>query len=192
MGGSTLSEIVALGFEELITEGDTREIGKFLAFPTERIIAPQWLKDQCGVETVKSPDDAEGQQEKYDRLSIKGKARFQVKFRGGKTLHMEQTRRTTGKNATRGAKNGQVRYAVGSFDVILFIIPRGGFENISDWEYLAIPSYELEDPKMPGYCVGQVPAVLQRQYRGRAKEIIINIENQCIHDRRQSQLVETS
>ena len=37
-----LSEIVALGFEELITEGDTREIGKFLAFPTERIIAPHW------------------------------------------------------------------------------------------------------------------------------------------------------
>ena len=46
-----LSEIVALGFEELITEGDTREIGKFLAFPTERIIAPQWLREECGVYT---------------------------------------------------------------------------------------------------------------------------------------------
>ena len=82
-----LSEIVALGFEELITEGDTREIGKFLAFPTERIIAPQWLREECGVYTKQSPDDDEGQQEKYDRLSTNG-LRIQVKFRGGKTLHL--------------------------------------------------------------------------------------------------------
>jgi hypothetical protein len=104
---SSLSEIVALGFQELISEGDTREIGKFLAFPTERIIAPQWLREECGIVTTPSPDDADGQQEKYDRLST-NKLRIQVKYRGGNSLHMEQTRRTTGKNATQGAKNGQV------------------------------------------------------------------------------------
>ncbi len=131
---SKLSEIVALGFEELITEGDTREIGKFLAFPTERIIAPQWLRDECGIENDKSPDDLDGQQEKYDRLSSKG-LRIQVKFRGGKDLHMEQTRRTSGKNATNGAKNGQVRYSINSFDVVLIIIPNG-YDNISEWEYV--------------------------------------------------------
>ena len=103
MGVSQLSEIVALGFEELIAEGDTREIGKFLAFPTERIIAPQWLREECNIETDKSPDDLDGQQEKYDRLSSKG-LRIQVKYRGGNTLHMEQTRRTTGKNANNGAQ----------------------------------------------------------------------------------------
>ena len=170
-----LSEIVALGFEELITEGDTREIGKFLAFPTERIIAPQWLREECGVYTEQSPDDDEGQQEKYDRLSSNG-LRIQVKFRGGKTLHMEQTRRTTGKNATAGAKNGQVRYAIGSFDVILFIIPTN-HNNIDDWEYLAIPNYELEDDKMSGYCVGQIPSSLRRKYAGRAKEVITAMED---------------
>ena len=182
MGVSQLSEIVALGFEELIKEGDTREIGKFLAFPTERIIAPQWLRDECGIENIPSPDDSEGQQEKYDRLSVPGDLRIQVKYRGGNTLHMEQTRRTTGKNATNGAKNGQVRYAVDSFDVILFIIPKG-HEDISDWEYLAIPSYELEDKKMPGFCVGQVPVVLRRKYEGRAKEVITNLENQRVQNR---------
>ena len=170
-----LSEIVALGFEELITEGDTREIGKFLAFPTERIIAPQWLREECGIHTIPSPDDTEGQQEKYDRLST-NKLRIQVKYRGGNTLHMEQTRRTTGKNATAGAKNGQVRYAIGSFDVILFIIPTN-HDNIDDWEYLAIPNSELEDDKMPGYCVGQVPSRLRKKYAGRAKEIMTSFEN---------------
>ena len=178
---SQLSEIVALGFEELIKEGDTREIGKFLAFPTERIIAPQWLRDVCDIATTPSPDDSEGQQEKYDRITPGG-IRIQVKYRGGNTLHMEQTRRTTGKNATNGAKNGQVRYATDSFDVILFIIPKG-HEDISEWEYLAIPSYELEDKKMPGFCVGQVPAVLRRKYEGRAKEVITNLENQRVQNR---------
>lgn len=182
MGVSKLSEIVALGFEELITEGDTREIGKFLAFPTERIIAPQWLREVCNIETVQSPDDSEGQQEKYDRLSVKGRTRIQVKYRGGNTLHMEQTRRTTGKNANQGAKNGQVRYSVNSFDVVLFIIPKD-YEDISNWEYLAIPSYELEDSKMPGYCVGRVPAVLRRKYTGKAKEVITSIENKRVQDR---------
>ena len=109
MGVTSLAEIVSLGFQELIQEGDTREIGKFLAFPTERIIAPQWLRDECKIETIPSPDDSEGQQEKYDRLSVVGNLRIQVKYRGGNTLHMEQTRRTTGKNANKGAKNGQVR-----------------------------------------------------------------------------------
>lgn len=182
MGVSQLSEIVALGFEELIKEGDTREIGKFLAFPTERIIAPQWLRDVCNIETIQSPDDSEGQQEKYDRLTVPGCVRIQIKYRGGNTLHMEQTRRTTGKNASNGAKNGQVRYAVDSFDVILFIIPKG-HEDISQWEYLAIPSYELEDKRMPGFCVGQVPAVLRRKYEGRAKEVITNLENQRVQNR---------
>lgn len=181
MGVSQLSEIVALGFEELIKEGDTREIGKFLAFPTERIIAPHWLIEVCNVATTSSPDDEEGQQEKYDRITSGG-VRIQVKYRGGNTLHMEQTRRTTGKNATNGAKNGQVRYAVDSFDVILFIIPKG-HEDISDWEYLAIPSYELEDKKMPGFCVGQVPASVRRKYQGRAKEVITNLENQQLQNR---------
>lgn len=175
MAVSTLSEIVALGFEELIAEGDTREIGKFLAFPTERIIVPQWLREECGIENDKSPDDLDGQQEKYDRLSSKG-LRIQVKYRGGNTLHMEQTRRTTGKNANNGAKNGQVRYAVNSFDVILFIIPKG-HEDISNWEFLAIPSYELEDKNMPGYCVGSVPVSVRKKYTGRAKEVLIALNN---------------
>ena len=170
-----LSEIVALGFEELITEGDTREIGKFLAFPTERIIAPQWLREECGIETDQSPDDNEGQQEKYDRLSSNG-LRIQVKFRGGNTLHMEQTRRTTGKNASEGAKNGQVRYAIGSFDVILFIIHKS-HDSIDDWAYLAIPNSELEDSRMTGYCVGQVPSRLRKKYSGRAKEIMTQMED---------------
>ena len=69
-----------------------------------------------------------------------------------------------------------MRYAIGSFDVILFIIPTN-HNNIDDWEYLAIPNYELEDDKMSGYCVGQIPMNLRKKYTGRAKEIMTQMEN---------------
>ena len=165
-----LSNCVALGFEMLIEEGDTREIGKFLAFTTEKVIAPQWLEETCGIKTVDSPDE-ENQQARYDRLAVGSNLRIQVKYRGGKSLHMEQTRRTTGRNAGGGAKNGQVRYSTDSFDVILFVIPNGQYTDTSNWEYLAIPASELEDETMPGYCVGRVSAALQKKYRGKAKEV---------------------
>ena len=165
-----LSNCVALGFEMLIEEGDTREIGKFLAFTTEKVIAPQWLEETCGIKTVDSPDE-ENQQARYDRLAVGSNLRIQVKYRGGKSLHMEQTRRTTGRNAVGGAKNGQVRYSTDSFDVILFVIPNGQYADTSNWEYLAIPAWELEDETMPGFCVGRVSAALQKKYRGKAKEV---------------------
>jgi len=165
-----LSQDVATGFQLLIEEGDTREIGKFLAFTTEKVIAPRWLSDACGIETVSAPDDEEGQQPKYD-LQAKSGLRIQIKFRGGKTLHMEQTRRTTGKNAGAGAKNGQVRYSVDSFDVILFVIPTD-YADPTSWEYLAIPAEELEDPNMPGFCVGNVPAAVRKRYTGKAQALL--------------------
>jgi len=64
----------------------------------------------------------------------------------------------------------------------LIIIPKT-FEDISDWEYLAIPSSELEDPNMPGYCVARVPSRLRHKYAGLAKEVITNIEQQHLQSR---------
>ena len=165
-----LSQDVATGFNILINEGDTREIGKFLAFTTEKVIAPRWLKETCGIETQSADDDAEGQQPKFDLISTEG-LRLQIKFRGGKSLHMEQTRRTTGKNATGGAKNGQVRYSTDSFDVILFVIPTD-YADPSSWEYLAVPVGELADPNMEGYCVGNVPMGIRKKWAGKAAETL--------------------
>ena len=90
---------------------------------------------------------------------------------------MEQTRRTTGKNSTGGSKNGQVRYSVDSFDVALFVIPNGQYENYNEWSYVAIPAEELEDDNMPGYCVASVPASVRKKYAGRAKEVLIELNN---------------
>ena len=67
-----LSQDVATGFNILINEGDTREIGKFLAFTTEKVIAPRWLRETCGIETTSADDDAEGQQPKFDLISTEG------------------------------------------------------------------------------------------------------------------------
>jgi hypothetical protein len=172
-----LSEAVAIGFEKLIVENDTREIGKFLAYTTEKVIAPEWLKQQCGLNVISAPDDEDGQQSKYDLLVKDSGLRIQVKFRGGKTLHMEQTRRTTGKNSTGGSKNGQVRYSVDSFDVVLFVIPNGQYENYKEWNYIAIPAEELECDDMPGYCVGTVPAKVKKKYEGKSVEVIGMLNN---------------
>ena len=38
---------------------------------------PEEIKEECGIDTKQSPDDDEGQQEKYDRLSSNG-LRIQV------------------------------------------------------------------------------------------------------------------
>lgn len=170
-----LSEIVVSAFNHLICNGDTRETGKSLAYATEHIIAPEWLKFECGIETISSPDDSDGQQEKYDRLTS-NKKRVQIKYRGGKTLHIEQTRRTSGKNKNNGAKNGQVRYTIHDFDVILFIVPDNNFDTIENWKFIAIPAHVLEDPKMPGYCRASVPVSIKNEYMNNAKEIMTNIE----------------
>jgi hypothetical protein len=174
MSNSPLSNAVQQGFNLLIEENDSREIGKFLAYTTEKVIVPQWLESACSVQSHPSNDENK-QQATYDRIT-NNKVRLQVKFRGGKTLHMEQTRRTTGKNSNKGAKNGQVRYDVNSFDVALFVIPTN-YTDPSSWEYLAIPAYELEDPKMPGYCVGTVPKSIQTKYKNQAIQVIKTYES---------------
>jgi hypothetical protein len=174
-----LPEIMKRGFSMLIEEGDTREIGKQIAYPAEKIIAKEWLEFVCNIKTVDAPDDNQGQQEKYDRLSS-NKVRIQIKYRGGNALHMEQTRRTTGKNAENGASNGQVRYSIKDFDVIVFIIPDGSkkFETIENWKFLAVPIFELEDPKMPGYCVRGVPAPIKKEYTGKARDVVMKMERE--------------
>ena len=146
----------------LCEESDTREFGKFIAPIVERSIVPEWLEEN-GFANAPAPVDAEGQQEKYDILTESG-IRVQVKFRGAKSksgrpcLHMENTRRSTGKNADAGAANGQVRSGVTDSDVYLFVIPTGELWEVDKFTYLVIPTSELEDAKMPGYCRSSVTA----------------------------------
>ena len=184
-----LEKMVILGFRDIIAGGDTREIGKFLAYPTERKIAPKWLKETCEIETVPAPNDNKGQQEKYDLLSTNG-LRIQVKYRGGKTLHLEQTRRTTGKNKNAGAHNGQVRYSTDSFDVVLIVIPTI-YSYPDQWNYLAIPISDLENVNKPGFCVGEVPAGVKNKFTGKAKETMVSLENSKRGSQQQSHFQKT-
>ena len=146
----------------LCEESDTREFGKFIAPIVERSIVPEWLEEN-GFSNSPAPVDSEGQQEKYDILTANG-IRIQVKFRGAKSpsgrpvLHMENTRRSTGKNAGKGAANGQVRSGITDSDVYLFVIPTGELWEVEKFQYLVIPTTELEDEKLPGYCRSSVSA----------------------------------
>jgi len=153
----------------LCDERDTREFGKFIAPIVERSIVPEWLEEN-GFPNSPAPVDNEGQQEKYDILTDSG-VRVQVKFRGAKSksnrpmLHMENTRRSTGKNAGKGAAGGQVRSGINDSDVYLFVIPTGELWEVDKFEYLIIPTTELEDDKMEGYCRSSVSARVMDLWR---------------------------
>lgn len=146
----------------LCEENDTREFGKFMAPIVERSIVPLWLTNN-GFASQPAPRDSEGQQEKYD-IVVDGRIRVQVKFRAGKCksgrykLHLENTRRSTGKNADNGAKNGQVRSGIHDSDVHLFVVPTGEIWEQEKFRFLVIPTVELEDNSMKGYCCSRVNA----------------------------------
>lgn len=159
----------------LFREQDTRELGKWLAPIVERSVAPEWLSNN-GFENEPAPLDSEGQQEKYDIITTPGGIRIQVKYRGGKSkaakgvwvkdprfsgkpkLHLENTRRASGKNA-ENAKNGQVPSKITDFDYYLFAIPTGRLEDFEKYVYLVIPPSEIEDDKNPGFVANEVSAV---------------------------------
>jgi hypothetical protein len=71
---------------------------------------------------------------------------------------MENTRRSTGKNAGKGSAGGQVRSGIHDSDVYLFVIPSGELWEVEKFVYLVIPTVELEDPTMKGYCKSSVLA----------------------------------
>lgn len=160
-------------------ESDTREFGKFISPVAEKSWVPEWLNSK-GFKNNPAPLDEDGQCPKYDILEVSGK-RIQVKFRGSKgksglpNLHMENTRRSSGKNLVGGAKNGQVRSAVTDSDAYLFVIPNGELWESEKWEVLIIPTAVLEDPKMPGYLTGRVPADIIKKYRSVDPVEVLNV-----------------
>lgn len=169
----TLREYFEIGLEGLLRDKNWRDLGKLFAEPNE-YFQRDWINENCSFQVKKRNDfnddaDASG----YDLISIDDiKLRIQSKLRA-KDIHLEQTRRNSGKNIITENNTGHIRYKVDESDVVLISRPNlDEYENMDRWELIALPTKDIEDPKTPGYCYATVPKKVWSKYVGRAKEVL--------------------
>jgi len=164
---------VEKAYKTLLKEHDTRELGKFLANANEHMQAA-WINNNTNLNVIlRDDDDHNGTG--YDLISNSG-LRIQSKFRGGKSLFIEQTRRISAKNLGAAAASGHVVPSIGECDVYIFTIPAGDYKDLNNSQLLAIPEHELEDPKNPGFLRRSVLKPLRDKYHGRATEVLEKLE----------------
>lgn len=168
----TKEEYFEIGLKGLLRDKNYRDLGKLFAEANE-YFQQDWINQYCNFEVEKRNDfdnnaDASG----YDLISINGKLKIQAKLRA-KTIHLEQTRRKSGKNTIAENNTGHVRYKVDELDVVLVSRPNlDEYDNMDKWELIALPTKDIEDPKTPGYCYANVPKSIWSKYIGRSKEIL--------------------
>lgn len=162
-------------YSKMVETADTRELGKMLAIPSE-YWQEDWINSQTSLSVSRREDveDCDKNQAGYDLLSTRGQ-RIQCKFRS-KDLHLENTRRNSAKNQGAASTSGHVAYSVGECDVFCFTRPNGEFKTTEGWEILAIPAAALEDPKNLGFIRKRVPKAIEREYAGRAQEVLEGLE----------------
>jgi hypothetical protein len=184
MRNYSIQELILEAYQEKVNEKNTRDIGKFLQFVAEGY-ARCWLKEECEINSEGAKNDEKGNETTWDILT-EANVRDQVKYRGGKQgksgrpkLFLETTRRNSKKNAGAKSASGHVAYGSDEFDVALFIIPKEDFDflNTEGFEVIAIPVKELVNPDHPEILLKNVPAAIMDKYRGKAKEIVLSIEN---------------
>tara|TARA_B100000780_G_scaffold152476_1_gene106544 strand:+ start:42 stop:584 length:543 start_codon:yes stop_codon:yes gene_type:complete len=168
----TQREYFEIGLKGLLQDKNYRDLGKFFAEPNE-YFQEDWINENCSFQVEKRNDfnnnaDASG----YDLISIDNKLRIQSKLRA-RTIHLEQTRRKSGKNTIAENNTGHVRYKLDELDVVLVSRPNlDEYENMDKWGIIALPTKDIEDPKTPGYCYANVPKKVWSKYIGRAKEVL--------------------
>ena len=172
---------LALSKEKMIQESSLIDLGKLFANPNEFIQA-DWINENTTLDVKRSEaDEGSNNGNGYDLITKDGKLTIQSKLRA-KTLHLECTRRLNegGKNDHAANNTGSVRYEVSEADVFIFSKPLGfdakseisNYLEINKWEFIAIPSVDLEDPKTPGYLYTTVPKAVWGNYTGRAIEVL--------------------
>jgi len=173
---------LAIAKEKLKLEEGVMELGKIYATPNEFIQA-DWINENTTLDVKKrDPDDGSNNGSGYDLITTDGLLTIQSKIRARIGGYLTNTRRMNkgGKNDTVANKAGQARYKVGEVDVFLVSKPLGldgkgevsKYTNIKEWDYLAIPSSALEDPKEPYYLYKLIPMAMYRQYAGSAIEVL--------------------
>ena len=156
----------------LVNTGNTRDLGKSRQHATEFLVQA-WIRDSLILpfevmrqDELDLADKADHNESGWDLLLVIDGFRIQVKYRGGASIHLEQTRRSSDKNKGNASKTGHVVYSAGEFDVLVVIRPpeiRNEFQPEDD--ILVIPEAELRDTQNPGYLIRNIGKLHERQLR---------------------------
>ena len=179
-----INDYIKIAFESLLKEGVKRDLGKFLSEPNEHI-QRDWInksQDRFSVlrrqDFFESMDDINGGG--FDLITTDKVLTMQAKFRGGKQMNLEQTRRASEKNIGAGLINGHVRYSLGESDVYIITNPNNCYDKIDNWTFIAIPEIYLEDPKHKGYLYGTVPKKIIDKFSGKTIDTLFK----CYDDKK--------
>jgi hypothetical protein len=167
----------------LVEAEDTREIGKSRQHSAELLIV-NWLNSLSlglNVKTQKELHEIENISEVlpefdhnesgFDAYCLNTNKKFQIKYRGGQTIHMEQTRRSSEKNKGAASSTGHVVYSHGEFDVLVVVRPEdisNSFDPSKD--ILVISESDLRDPKNPGFLVRGLGKKEEKRIKSLIKE----------------------
>ena len=167
----TDDEYFKIGLAGLLRDKNLIDLGKLYAEPNE-YFQTDWINENCSFQVEKRNDfDNDADASGYDIKADNGML-IQAKIRS-KTIHLEQTRRKSGKNTITENNTGHVRYKIDELDVVLVSRPNlDEYNNMSKWELIALPTKDIEDPRTPGYCYANVPKTVWSKYVGRASEVL--------------------
>jgi hypothetical protein len=166
---------LVLSFINILNKKDNRELGKILANANEDI-QRDWINENTKLKT-KRRDDDDINGSGYDLITTDGLVKINAKIRIN-NLYLENTRRKSAKNSDN-SRTGHVAYSVGESDIYLFSKPnKSDYDNLDDWNFIAIPETELIDPNNPKYLVTSISKKIEKKYIGKTKETLENILNQ--------------
>ena len=170
---------------DLVKSQDTREIGKSRQHSTEYLII-DWLNSlslnidvysQKELEEMKAvgllPQDFvyDHNESGFDAICIKTGLKFQIKYRGGQTIHLEQTRRNSKKNKGAASKTGHVVYSEGEFDILIAVRPEEISNQFDVKDVIVIDEIDLRCDKNPGFLVRSVSKAKEKKFRAEIKSL---------------------
>ncbi len=155
---------------DLVKEKNTREIGKQRQYGSEYLV-----QDEINQALIMPPvflqaelpsliEDYDHNESGYDLMEITSGYKIQAKYRGGKDIHMEQTRRSSTKNKGAASQTGHVVYSVGEFDVLAVVRPSEMRNELNLKEdLLIVDANDLRDLKNPSFLLRSIGIVLERK-----------------------------
>lgn len=160
--------------DNFLAKKNIRELGKIFSEVNE-YVQKDWIDKNTNLTVIRNDDYNDSNVGfDYDLITSDGILKIQSKIRFAR-LYIEQTRRPTKSNTINNrSSSGYVRYAVGECDVFLFSKPKSieTYLDIDSWDIVAIPEYELIDPKNPTFLRVDCPKNIYKKYLGKTKEVL--------------------
>tara|TARA_B100001123_G_C15000707_1_gene903446 strand:+ start:255 stop:821 length:567 start_codon:yes stop_codon:yes gene_type:complete len=165
---------------ELIENKNSREVGKIRQQANEHL-QQEWINKNTNLNVLRRtdlPEDSEflsdHNESGWDMVCKKSGLRIQSKYRGGQTIHMEQTRRVSKKNKGSASSSGHVVYTNDEFDVLVVTRPAQYRMECGKEDFIVMPVSAVEDPKNPGFLYKNVPKSVWSIWQNRDPVEVLN------------------